>query len=194
MRKLITIAVVLSIALTVTASAANYFYDHFFAFKDQIIAPLPAPKNCSPVKGITMALDEESVLQLAYLCADDTVVIRTDMRPGSGTAVGSVSQDIKLHLDAVNGGWAYECGHVIQTVSVTLNGRVQDLTTNFNRGQRQDVAAAFGNVCAEMGASGIGFYLDTTGLASGTYPMTMQVVDDSGHRSPVSNTLMVVVR
>jgi hypothetical protein len=95
----------------------------------------------------------------------------------------------------VNAGvWADEVGSTNSAIQVTVVNQSQDYWPfEFSRVARADVAAAYGNTCAQRGEAGVGFGLDVAALAAGTYPVTMRVADDAG-RTATSNTLTVTVR
>jgi hypothetical protein len=198
MKARIAIAMIAAVTLVTVAKAADYVFPHYFAFHDA--AALPVPDACSVaggVRSIALALDEEQVLQLAYLCLNGTVVIRTDLRPGSGTAVGKQSSAISAHLDAptgsqvrglvMGGGWAVECDHRIPQINVLVDGIRVDAMTS--RGERKDVSA--GNACAGTDA-GFSFWLDTSTLIVGAHSVQVQAADDQG-LTALSNTLVLMV-
>jgi hypothetical protein len=208
MNRKLTAAAVVTIVVAASfniAQAADFFSPYFQAKQVQLLPESPCGDHGGLAGPASLGHDDGSLL-LAFTCRDDRVVLWRDMRPGSGNgaAVGAPSSDIKLHLDApggvvgrgvVNaGGWAYECGHTISAIQVTVGNQSQDYGPfEFARGARADVAAAYGNTCSQMGDSGVGFGLDLSSLAPGSYPVTMRVADDAG-RTATSNTLTVTVR
>jgi hypothetical protein len=206
-RKLTAAAVVIIVvaACLNIAQAADFFSPYFQVKQVQLLPESPCGDHGGLAGPASLGHDDGSLL-LAFTCRDDRVVLWRDMRPGSGNgaAVGATTTDIKLHLDAPGGvvgrgavaagGWAYECGHTISAIQVMVGNQSQDYGPfEFARGARPDVAAAYGNTCSQMGDSGVGFDVDFSGLAPGTYPVSMRVADDAG-RTATSNILTVTVR
>ena len=87
------------------------------------------------------------------------------------------------------GGWAFECGHRIVVMRVTVGGATLVEDYNVAWVVRPDVAAAYGE-CAST--AGYNFTFDTSSLAAGSYPVVVEVIDDQGLTN-VSNALTLTV-
>jgi hypothetical protein len=155
-------AVIVAVAGLTVAKAADYFSPYFQAKQEQVLAPAPCGDHGGLMGPASLGHDDGSLL-LAFTCNDQRVILWRDMRPGSGnsSAVGARTSSIKVQLDAPNGtvqrggvvaggGWAFECGHVIEGFQISVGGMVvYDVT----RGTRPDVIAAYGSCAANAGSS-----------------------------------------
>lgn len=199
MKKLAVVAVTL-IALTSLISAADYFNPYFLARQEQLLPPTPCATHGGLLGPASLGHDDGSLF-LAFTCQDQRVILWRDQRPGSGNgaAVGVRSSAIRVQLDAPNGttrpglvtggGWAFECGHRLIDLKVTVGG-ITVLDELFAGVARPDVIAAYGD-CATQAA--FGFTVDLSALTPGAYPVQVQVADDQG-LTQVSNTLTVTVQ
>jgi hypothetical protein len=191
-------AVIVAVAGLTVAKAADYFSPYFQAKQEQVLAPAPCGDHGGLMGPASLGHDDGSLL-LAFTCNDQRVILWRDMRPGSGnsSAVGARTSSIKVQLDAPNGtvqrggvvaggGWAFECGHVIEGFQISVGGMVvYDVT----RGTRPDVIAAYGSCAAN---AGFNFTIDTSRLSAGTYPVSVLAADDQGFTN-VSNQLTLTV-
>jgi hypothetical protein len=198
MKKLAVIAITLAAISTLcaVAKAADYYYQHFTPAKMDLLGMRPCASH-GGIKASALSLDEDQVLVALFTCTDDQLVLATDMRPGSGTAVGQTSQNIRVQLDApsgnvgsgfvMGGGWTFECSRRIVSVNVKVDGAPSDAAVV--RGARPDVTAM--SSCAGSDA-GFTFWLNTGMLSSGSHEVQVQAADDQGKQN-LSNALMVMV-
>jgi hypothetical protein len=183
--------VALSVALLMSAPARADESSLFKFYKDS--ARIHPP--CELIGPATTFVDSNGILNLVYTCSNGSVVIRTDatrnpnIRMWLDWPTGKVDRTVLL----AGYGWAFECGHAIVQYRVTIGQITLDSVPGWGGIPRPDVAAAFPSLCqGEAGASGLGFSVDLSGIAPGTYPMTLLVMDDQGKWAE-SNSLFITV-
>ncbi len=187
-RTIIAAVVVAAAATTSIAAGVTYPFGsaHFSTARIDSLLMQPCAME-GGIKGSTMTLDETQRLVVLFTCSNDKLVLATDVRP---VLDNPTAAPIHLYLDNEGSGWAFECGHSIESVSMLADGKViQNFGGSFQRWDRPDVVALFGD-CGQAN-SGIAMPTKLDGLTPGPHVITMRVVDEQG-RYADSNPLQLV--